>query len=278
MSVKCRVIEGGYCEITQNYKAGVHNGIDLVGPGYTLAYITAHSSGTVVAYRNNCNGFENGSYGNYVKIKHDDGYYTLYAHMAFNTVRVKTGDRVQRGQILGYMGNTGMSYGGHLHWEVRNPSDVKIDPTPYLDTNLPSVSNEEVNVYYKVKTKDYGWLSEVKNLEDYAGWKNSPIIGFAVKVDKGSVWYQAHVKGGDWLEPVTGYDINDFENGWAGDDREIDCVRIYYNTPSDIRPFKKAKYKANDYEWQYDNETSHGQDGFAGVYGVNITELRIIIE
>lgn len=278
MSVKCRVIEGGYCEITQNYKAGVHNGIDLVGPGYTLAYITAHSSGTVVAYRNNCNGFENGSYGNYVKIKHDDGYYTLYAHMAFNTVRVKTGDRVQRGQILGYMGNTGMSYGGHLHWEVRDPSDVKIDPTPYLDANLPSVSNEEVNVYYKVKTKDYGWLSEVKNLEDYAGWKNSPIIGFAVKVDKGSVWYQAHVKGGDWLPKVTGYDINDFENGWAGDDREIDCVRIYYNTPSDIRPFKKAKYKANDYEWQYDNETSHGQDGFAGVYGVNITELRIIIE
>lgn len=278
MSVKCRVIEGGYCEITQNYKAGVHNGIDLVGPGYTLAYITAHSSGTVVAYRNNCNGFENGSYGNYVKIKHDDGYYTLYAHMAFNTVRVKTGDRVQRGQILGYMGNTGMSYGGHLHWEVRNPSDVKIDPTPYLDTNLPSVSNEEVNVYYKVKTRDYGWLSEVKNLENYAGWKNSPIIGFAVKVDKGSVWYQAHVKGGDWLPKVTGYDINDFENGWAGDDREIDCVRIYYNTPSDIRPFKKAKYKANDYEWQYDNETSHGQDGFAGVYGVNITELRIIIE
>lgn len=278
MSVKCRVIEGGYCEITQNYKAGVHNGIDLVGPGYTLAYITAHSSGTVVAYRNNCNGFENGSYGNYVKIKHDDGYYTLYAHMAFNTVRVKTGDRVQRGQILGYMGNTGMSYGGHLHWEVRNQSDVKIDPTPYLDANLPSVSNEDVNVYYKVKTRDYGWLSEVKNLEDYAGWKNSPIIGFAVKVDKGSVWYQAHVKGGDWLEPVTGYDVGDFENGWAGDDREIDCVRIYYNTPSDIRPFKKAKYKANDYEWQYDNETSHGQDGFAGVYGVNITELRIIIE
>lgn len=278
MSVKCRVIEGGYCEITQNYKAGVHNGIDLVGPGYTLAYITAHSSGTVVAYRNNCNGFENGSYGNYVKIKHDDGYYTLYAHMAFNTVRVKTGDRVQRGQILGYMGNTGMSYGGHLHWEVRNPSDVKIDPTPYLDTNLPSVSNEDVNVYYKVKTRDYGWLSEVKNLEDYAGWKNSPIIGFAVKVDKGSVWYQAHIKGGDWLPAVTGYNVDDFENGWAGDDREIDCVRIYYNTPSDIRPFKKAKYKANDYEWQYDNETSHGQDGFAGVYGVNITELRIVIE
>lgn len=278
MSVKCRVIEGGYCEITQNYKAGVHNGIDLVGPGYTLAYITAHSSGTVVAYRNNCNGFENGSYGNYVKIKHDDGYYTLYAHMAFNTVRVKTGDRVQRGQILGYMGNTGMSYGGHLHWEVRNPSDVKIDPTPYLDANLPSVSNEEVNVYYKVKTRDYGWLSEVKNLEDYAGWKNSPIIGFAVKVDKGSVWYQAHVKGGDWLPKVTGYDINDFENGWAGDDREIDCIRVYYNTPSDIRPFKRAKYKVNDYSWVYDNEKCLNGDDFAGVMGITATEIRITIE
>ena len=62
MSVKCRVIEGGYCEITQGYKKGVHNGIDLVGPGYTLAWEVAHSDGVVVATRNDCNRFEAGSY------------------------------------------------------------------------------------------------------------------------------------------------------------------------------------------------------------------------
>ena len=138
MSVKCRVLEGGLCEITQGYKAGVHNGIDLVGKDYTLAWEVAHSDGTVVAVRNNCNGFENGSYGNYVKIRHDNGYYTLYGHMSYNTVRVSVGQRVSKGQVLGYMGNTGMSYGGHLHFEVRTPSDVRINPTEYLNADLPN--------------------------------------------------------------------------------------------------------------------------------------------
>ena len=138
MSVRCRVLEGSLCEITQSYKAGVHNGIDLVGKDYTLAWEVAHSDGTVVAVRNNCNGFENGSYGNYVKIRHDNGYYTLYGHMAYNTVRVSVGQRVSKGQVLGYMGNTGMSYGGHLHFEVRTPSDVRINPTEYLNADLPN--------------------------------------------------------------------------------------------------------------------------------------------
>lgn len=138
MSVKCRIIEGGLCEITQEYKKNYHNGIDVVGAGYTLACVVAHSDGVVVATRNDCNSFEDGSYGNYVKIKHDDGYYTLYAHGAYHTVQVMVGDKVHRGERIMYMGNTGMSYGAHLHFEVRTPDDERIDPTPYLDADLPS--------------------------------------------------------------------------------------------------------------------------------------------
>lgn len=138
MSLKNRVLESGLLEVTQEYKPGVHNGIDVVNQNYTLGNIVAHSNGVVVGCRNNCNGFENGSYGNYVKIKHDNGYYTLYGHMAYNTVRVSVGQRVSKGQVLGYMGNTGMSYGGHLHFEVRNTNDVRIDPTEYLNSDLPN--------------------------------------------------------------------------------------------------------------------------------------------
>lgn len=142
-STRCRVLEGGYCEITQGYKEGLHGGIDVVGPGYTLAWEVAHSDGEVVAVKNNCNDntYPSGPniYGNYVKIKHDNGYYTLYAHGAYNTSQVNVGERVARGQRLMYMGNTGYSNGGHLHWEVRNPSDKTIDPTPYLDADLPSI-------------------------------------------------------------------------------------------------------------------------------------------
>ena len=135
-----------------------------------------------------------------------------------------------------------------------------------------------VNVYYRVRTQKHGWLSEVKNLEDYAGWQNSPITDVAIKVDKGSIWYQVHIKGGKWLPKVTGYNIKDSNNGYAGNGKPIDAIRIYYNTPSNIRPYKKAKYKVNNYPWQYDNETTGSQDGYAGAYGVNVTKLEIIIE
>lgn len=278
MSVNTKVIQGGLCEITQEYKGAAHNGIDIVNKGYTLGYIVAHSDGVVVGTRNNCSGFEKGSYGNYVKIKHSNGYYTLYAHMAYNTVRVSVGQRVSEGQVLGYMGNTGYSFGGHLHFEVRNTSDVRIDPTPYLNAELPG-GNKQVNVTYRVKTKKHQWLPEVINLEDYAGYENSPITGIAIKVDKGSIKYRVHTQGQGWLPFVSGYDINDFNNGFAGDGvNTIDLVEVYYYTPNDIRPYKRAKYKVNNYDWQYDNEKTNGQDGYAGVCGVVATKFQITIE
>lgn len=137
MSKNARVLESGICEITQEYKGLQHGGIDIVNKGYTLGNIVAHTEGQVVEVRNNCKGFENGgSYGNYVKIKHDNGYYTLYAHMGYGTVKVSKGQNVSKGQLLGYMGATGTAYGGHLHFEVRNTSDVRIDPTEYLNKDL----------------------------------------------------------------------------------------------------------------------------------------------
>ena len=139
-------------------------------------------------------------------------------------------------------------------------------------------TSKEVNVYYRVKTKKHGWLPEVKNLTDYAGYQNSPITGVAIKIDKGSIKYRVHVKGGKWLPYVTGYNISDTVNGYAGNDKEIDAIEVYYNTPSDIRPYKKAKYKVNNYSWQYDNEKSNGQDGYAGAYGVSVTKFQIVIE
>lgn len=137
---------------------------------------------------------------------------------------------------------------------------------------------KQVNVYYKVKTQKHGWLPEVKNLEDYAGWENSPITCLAVKVDKGSIKYRVHVKDGKWLGWITKYDINDYHYGYAGNNKPIDAIQIYYYTPNNIRPYKKAKYKVNDYDWQYDIETSGNQDGYGGLIGVNATKIQITIE
>lgn len=117
-----------------------HGGVDVTGyrnKTHVLDYITAHSDGKVIATRNDIKGFiDGGSYGNYVIIDHGSGYKTLYAHMAHKSVAVKVGDKVKAGTVIGYMGNTGTSYGGHLHFEVRL-NDNRIDPTPYLDKELP---------------------------------------------------------------------------------------------------------------------------------------------
>lgn len=163
------------------------------------------------------------------------------------------------------------------------PGDYLRSKMQYIADEANKINNEstsnEVNVYYRVKTQKHGWLKEVKNLEDYAGWENSPITGLAIRVDKGSIKYRVHIKGGNWLPYVTGCNINDFNNGFAGDGiNAIDCVECYYYTPNNIRPFKKAKYKVNNYPYQYDNEKINGQDGYAGVYGVSATKFQITIE
>lgn len=133
-----RVLQNKAYSISQPY-GGSHNGVDLTGPGNTTDYIVAHSNGVVVACEGSLSYNAPGasgtaSYGDYVKLQHPNGMYTLYAHLAY--IKVYNGQTVQQGQVLGYMGNTGNSYGAHLHFEVRNSGDSRIDPAPFLVSDL----------------------------------------------------------------------------------------------------------------------------------------------
>lgn len=224
--------------ITQAFKKGVHNGIDLVGTGYTLDYITAHTEGTVVAVRNNykTNDRYGCSYGNYVKIKHD-GYYTLYAHMKYNSVTVRVGQKVSKGQVIGYMGNTGHSFGAHLHFEVRDKNDNFINPTPYINADLPVNNPTEPNYTGVITYQAYAgeWLPEVKKCDNtangYAGIYGRPISGFRCIPENGDIIYEAHIKGGSWLGAVNSKDYkkNDKSNpnSYAGIyGQKIDGIRI----------------------------------------------------
>lgn len=73
-----------------------------------------------------------GSFGNYVRIRHAQGYKTAYAHMNSIKKGVRTGVRVRQGEVIGYVGTTGRSTGPHLHYEVHlkdtpvNPQSLKI--------------------------------------------------------------------------------------------------------------------------------------------------------
>ena len=82
-----------------------------------------------------------GGYGNCVEIKHIDEqgkpFYSFYAHMRDNSLKVIKGQQVIKGQIIGTQGTTGNSTGDHLHFEIRTNSGSNkyaIDPAPYLFT------------------------------------------------------------------------------------------------------------------------------------------------
>ena len=86
--------------------------------------------------------------------------------------------------------------------------------------------------------------------------------------------------------PSVRYDVNNDENGYAGDLKPIDAIEVYYYTPSDVvknTGYLRAKYRvspsytANYFEWQYDNEAVNGQDGYAGVFGKTIDRLQITL-
>ncbi len=101
-----------------------HEGIDVGAAEGTP--IWAAASGTVVLQQSE---YESGGYGNYTCLEHGGGLSTCYAHQsAFN---VSPGQQVSQGDVIGLVGNTGNSFGAHLHFEVR-VSGVAQDPLGYL--------------------------------------------------------------------------------------------------------------------------------------------------
>lgn len=143
---KSRVFSEQENGITNPYGNG-HTGVDLGWDKDANTPIIAHSDGTVVFCQtgqpvSNMSATGNASYGNCVKIKHPNGYFTLYAHLS--SVLVKNGQTVKKGQQIGNMGKTGRSDGEHLHFEVRNTYDVCIDPTLYIAADLPGLPTTEI--------------------------------------------------------------------------------------------------------------------------------------
>lgn len=261
MAVNCRVLQSGICSITQPYHINGqkgysydHWGIDITdfnGSYNTLGWVVAHSDGTVIEYRNNCTGFEYNSYGNYVLLRHSNGMYTLYAHLAYNTVQVRNGQTVSKGQRLGYMGNTGTSYGGHLHWEVRQSNGYKIDPQPYLNTELPGIVNR---IW---KKKDGYWYLYDRNGNMLKGWQ---------KVN--DKWYYLNTSNGamkiGWLydKSYRGWFYFDgsgaMQTGW----KKVD-ERWYYlskiTSGNSIKGKMKTGWVFIDNNWYYLQEVYDGK-------------------
>lgn len=98
-----------------------HKGVDLAAPTGTPVYATADG---IVSRANHFS-----SYGLYISLHHGAALETRYAHLS--RLAVATGQRVNKGDVIGYVGSTGRSTGPHLHYEVRMDGEA-VNPIPYM--------------------------------------------------------------------------------------------------------------------------------------------------
>lgn len=131
-----------------------HKGVDFRAP--TGTPIPAAGAGRVIA-----RSFNRG-HGNFVKIRHNGTFETLYAHMSKFAKGVNVGTVVKQGQIIGYAGSTGLSTGPHLHYEVIK-NGVHVNP---LTVKLPAINNldsENKKIFMERKAQIDATISSLKN-------------------------------------------------------------------------------------------------------------------
>jgi hypothetical protein len=145
-------------------KRRLHRGQDYAAPSGSL--IKAAADGVVTKTGSNLN--KSSGYGHYIYITHSStrhlqGYATLYAHLQKPT-KLKVGDRVKSGDIIGLVGSTGASTGPHLHFELRKDGKA-IDPAPYFGLQSNHLT---VNGRFNKATR-VAWQQELKRRKCYEG-------------------------------------------------------------------------------------------------------------
>jgi len=140
------------------------------------------------------------------------------------------------------------------------------------------VKPKKPTITYRVYA-DNRWYNEVKGLGNVAGRFKQAISGLMIKVSEGSIRYRVHLRDGDWLPWVDGYDINDSNNGYAGiKGKVIDAVQVEFSGVGDYKAtYRVRKQGAGFWDWQHNTEKDTEQDGYAGLFGAKIDGLQITL-
>lgn len=170
-----RVLENARNEIIQKYNFFSHKGIDLLKYPNKVTNILAHSAGKVTKVGQDTN------YGNFIEIKHKNDYTTFYAHL--KEVYVTKNEKVEQGDKIGSMGATGKTQHTHLHFEIRNKKNKRINPTKFLNKNLPHYKEEKKLEYQVYDNKNKKWLPLVKEKDNFAGIIGNEIGAIKIKAD-----------------------------------------------------------------------------------------------
>lgn len=118
---------------TREPSYSTHHGMDFINDAGHACDVIAVADGEVVYVQDGVPGYDDEVYtaGNFVRIKHESGVYSRYLHLVNGSIKVKVGQKVKAGAVLGTEGNTGYSMGTHLHFDI-NDGNGYVDPLPYL--------------------------------------------------------------------------------------------------------------------------------------------------
>lgn len=134
---------------------------------------------------------------------------------------------VSRNEVEKYTGITQIvSYQVHTIEDNIYYQNVLSNSTDYagiINKTIDGVSIDELEYRVRIKGAIFNkWLKPVNGRNDYAGLYGHRITAIAIK----NARYRVHIKGGNWLPPVSGYNIHDPKNGYAGNGHEIDALQI----------------------------------------------------
>lgn len=195
---------------TLNGQPYYHTGIDMVRQTNRLDTIIAAQKGKVIKIVSNIRGRdETKGYGNYIELQHGNNIVTKYCHLKYGSIKVKLGQIVSKGQEIGYMGDTGYTFGAHLHFQViQNRNNV--DPLPYLEDKKTITAYSE-NVY---TTGNYIVLADVLNVRTGPG-TSYPIVRYTNLTENAK----------KQMQQLVGYPANGYVKGM-----EFTALEIKNNT------------------------------------------------
>lgn len=116
----------------------MHNGLDFAAATGTPIYATGDGKVKMAGF--------NSGYGNVVVIRHGNGFETLYAHMS--RIKTRNGQTIKRGDVIGYVGSTGLSTGPHLHYEIHKDGKP-VDPIMYFYDDVDP--DDFIKIYQNAK-------------------------------------------------------------------------------------------------------------------------------
>ena len=265
-------------KITQHYGNNGHTGVDLGATSDRKVF--ANANGTVEQIQTGIPNAKGStglrSYGNFILIKHPNGMKTRYAHL--QTVLVSKGQSVKVGQQIGLQGNTGNSYGTHLHYEVYNANGTRTNPEPYIEKavyNAPTPSVTGNITYQSYDNVRKAWCPEVVNDRNYAGNLGHSIGGIRAKSQYATIYIQTHIKGGNWLSTInsSAYSVNSNNgNSYSGIiGKPIDGVKVWAS-----QGYVSYRVHIKDGGWlAWVNKADNTANGYAGILGREIDAIQM---